>query len=86
MPKGFKVNAYPPPPVVHCDFCGRRFAPPLWNSRTCLACAVKGAPDQSKLDWPVYSRQLAGYQLSQGTERGVTRARVAANFKRGGAK
>ena len=40
------------PAAAPCDFCGRRFSPvPRWNCRTCVACAAKGAPDQSVDEW-----------------------------------
>ena len=47
MPKGIKVNKPEPPGKVICDFCGKKFKPKAWNSRTCNECrADKGAPDQ----------------------------------------
>jgi hypothetical protein len=56
MPKGVKEKEHPPPERVRCDFCGRAFAPPVWNSRTCLKCQEKGAPDQGIT--PNYERVL----------------------------
>ena len=81
MPKGRKARDFEPPAVAHCDFCGRPFGPVKWNQRTCVACAVRGAPDQSKGKWGDYERDLAAYQLAQGSERGLRRAKAASNLR-----
>jgi len=48
---------------VFCDFCTRPFSAQKWNCRTCISCAVSGAPDQSKDDWVTYMAKLRAYRL-----------------------
>lgn len=51
---------------TRCDFCGRGFTTQVWNQRTCVACAVAGAPDQSQLSGVAYQRALRRYLRSIG--------------------
>jgi hypothetical protein len=80
MPKGTKLKRSTPPQQARCDFCGQLFAPPLWNCRTCVRCAVAGAPDQSK---PGYAAKLRVWQIEHGAER--RRLEAAAKTRREGA-
>ena len=73
MPKGVKVNQHAAPATARCDFCGAPFPPQVWNCRTCVRCAVRGAPDQSK---PDYDAKLRLWQMGHSTERERREARV----------
>ena len=66
MPKGVKINQHAAPATARCDFCGAPFPPQVWNCRTCVRCAVRGAPDQSK---PDYEAKLRLWQMGHSTER-----------------
>ena len=66
MPKGQKAREYPPPVMVHCDFCGDAFKPFAWDQRTCHRCAAKGAPDQSKSEWAKYSSDVTKFMRAIG--------------------
>ena len=54
--------------ATRCDFCGRPFDANAWNQRTCVACEVKGAPDQSRLTWESYEKALRDYHREHSPE------------------
>jgi len=54
--------------TAHCDFCGRPFAANAWNQRTCVACEVAGAPDQSKGTWEAYLDALKKWLKAERSE------------------
>jgi len=56
------------PDAVRCDFCGRPFTPQEWNCRTCVKCAVAGAPDQSKGTWSQYDRKNQARMRASGVK------------------
>lgn len=56
--------------ATRCDFCSRPFNANAWNQRTCVACEVAGAPDQSVLEWKSYEKALKDYlRAKAGTKR-----------------
>jgi hypothetical protein len=63
------VRRQPPGPFLperaRCDFCGLVFKPFHCVQRTCVACAAKGAPDQSKLGDREYRVALTAYWRSR---------------------
>ena len=85
MPKGQKLRNPEPPSQAHCDFCGRTFHPVKWDQRTCVACAVKGAPDQSAMPWSEYFRRLMAYMRERGRRAPLTGAALG-SISRGQSK
>lgn len=68
MPKGVKVVDRQPPAEAGCDFCGRKFKPDRWNSRTCLSCFTQRCPDQSRTEWGAYQTALLEHQRARGVK------------------
>lgn len=70
----------PEPILARCDFCGKPFSAPVWNSRTCFACSSRGYPDQGAMPWDAYMRVLGALlreagrkQPTRGAARGSNR-------------
>lgn len=79
MPKGKKERDAPAPAGARCDFCGEKIVPKKWNSRTCISCKQKGAPDQSE----TISYDVVVDKWLKMSGRKITRAaRVASTPKR----
>jgi hypothetical protein len=65
---------------TRCDWCGRPFDAHRAGCRTCVACEVRGAPDQSAMPWQDYAAKLVQYRIQLGQRVANRRRRLVPNL------